>query len=142
LRYADEGVTTRRGDPVLPADESLNAWHLVWQGMGFVPDTVRAAWETTNMLQLYERRLIDRRRTLQTALAVAYIEEDAEVRARVLPQIAAWNARWAAEPKLLITPKTVRLSVQGRERYSERAKAGVVLTPGTEFLRDRRGVGR
>jgi hypothetical protein len=140
LRYTDEGVLTRRGDPVLGADQELNAWNLLWIGMGFNADRVRAAWETTNMLKTYEGRIVDRRRTLQSALAMAIIEGDAEARARVLPKIQRWNATWAAEPALHITPRTVSLSVKGRERYSERAKAGVALNPGTEFLRERLGV--
>jgi hypothetical protein len=142
LRYATEGVQTRRGDPVLPDGDAMNPWNLLWVSMGFQPDKVRAAWESTNMLKEYEGRIVDRRRMLQTALAVSIIEGDADARARVLPQIVAFNARWADQPKLQITPQTVRLSVRGRERYSERAKSGVALNPGTEFLRERLGVAR
>jgi hypothetical protein len=138
-RYATEGVRTRRGDPVLGEDGSVNPWETVWQALGFSPDRVSAAWDTTNMLKLYEGRIVDRRTALQTALALATIDGDAEAQAAVLPKIRAWNQHWAESPKLLITPRTVRASVRGRERYSERARSGVALNPGVEGLRERVG---
>jgi hypothetical protein len=140
MRYASEGALTRRGDPVLGADDALNPWNVVWQALGFAPDKLNAAWDTTNMLKLYEGRIVDRRTALQTALALATIDGDSAGQAAVLPKIRAWNLSHADEPKLLITPRTVRASVRGRERYSERAKSGVALLPGVEGLRERIGV--
>ncbi|MGB5834762.1 MAG: PLxRFG domain-containing protein, partial [Thiohalocapsa sp.] len=138
MRYAEDGVTTRRGDSVLPADEDLGAWGLVWQGMGLSPDKVRAAWETTNMLKNYERHVIDRRRTLQSAIALGIIEGDTEAVGDLMPRVRAWNAKMPEE--LRINSRTVRASVQSRQRYSEKAQSGVVLLPGLEDLRERVGV--
>ncbi|WP_295442023.1 PLxRFG domain-containing protein [uncultured Thiodictyon sp.] len=138
-RYTREGVLNRRGDPVMGPDEQLNAWELVWQGLGMSPDKVGAAFDTANMLKLYEGRIVRRRTELQTAFALAAKDGDREAEARLAPKIQAWNLKHQQDPKLLITPRTVRNSVKAGERHTQRAQSGVELRPGTERLRERLG---
>ncbi|MGB5834828.1 MAG: hypothetical protein WBG92_22975 [Thiohalocapsa sp.] len=85
---------------MLPADEYLGAWGLAWQGMGLSPDKVRAVRETTNMLKNYERHVIDRRRTLQSAIALGIIDGDTEAVRDLMPRVCAWNAKMPEELRI------------------------------------------
>lgn len=79
-RYAEEGVQTLRGDPVL---ESLSPYEILWTAMGMQPDALRVQWDRNNAVKRYEGEILDRRSRLMTAAALALIHGDREGLANV-----------------------------------------------------------
>lgn len=122
-RYATQGVNTLRGDPVV-AD--LSPWEILLQANGFAPEKVSRQYETTRALKNYEQHILDRRKSLVNAFAMALRNGDASDRASVLSKIGAFNK---ANPELAITSSGLQQSIKNRARYSARAEAGIVLNP-------------
>ncbi|WP_164186104.1 PLxRFG domain-containing protein [Stenotrophomonas maltophilia] len=122
-RYATQGVNTLRGDPVV-AD--LSPWEILLQANGFAPEKVSRQYETTRALKNYEQHILDRRKSLVNAFAMALRNGDASDRASVLSKIGAFNK---ANPELAITSSGLQQSIKNRARYSARAEAGVILNP-------------
>ncbi|UXB21797.1 PLxRFG domain-containing protein [Stenotrophomonas maltophilia] len=122
-RYATQGVNTLRGDPVV-AD--LSPWEILLQANGFVPEKVSRQYETTRALKNYEQHILDRRKSLVNAFAMALRNGDAGDRASVLAKIRDFNK---VNPELAITSSGLQQSIKNRARYSARAEAGIVLNP-------------
>lgn len=125
-RYATQGVNTLRGDPVV---ENLSPWEILLQANGFAPEKVSRQYETTRALKNYEQHILDRRRSLVNAFAMALRNGNASDRASVLSKIGAFNK---ANPELAITSSGLQQSIKNRARYSARAEAGIVLNPKLE----------
>ncbi|HHA2651934.1 TPA: PLxRFG domain-containing protein [Stenotrophomonas maltophilia] len=122
-RYATQGVNTLRGDPVV-AD--LSPWEILLQANGFAPEKVSRQYETTRALKNYEQHILDRRKSLVNAFAMALRNGDASDRASVLAKIRDFNK---VNPELAITSSGLQQSIKNRARYSARAEAGIILNP-------------
>ena len=122
-RYATQGVNTLRGDPIV---EDLSPWEILLQANGFAPEKVSRQYETTRALKNYEQHILDRRKSLVNAFAMALRNGDASDRASVLSKIGAFNK---ANPELAITSSGLQQSIKNRARYSARAEAGIILNP-------------
>ncbi|HFF6007026.1 TPA: PLxRFG domain-containing protein [Stenotrophomonas maltophilia] len=122
-RYATQGVNTLRGDPVV-AD--LSPWEILLQANGFAPEKVSRQYETTRALKNYEQHILDRRKSLVNAFAMALRNGDAGDRALVLAKIRDFNK---VNPELAITSSGLQQSIKNRARYSARAEAGIILNP-------------
>ncbi|MBN5074485.1 PLxRFG domain-containing protein [Stenotrophomonas maltophilia] len=122
-RYATQGVNTLRGDPVV-AD--LSPWEILLQANGFAPEKVSRQYETTRALKNYEQHILDRRKSLVNAFAMALRNGDAGDRASVLAKIRDFNK---VNPELAITSSGLQQSIKNRARYSARAEAGIILNP-------------
>ena len=118
LRYADEGVQTLRGDPIV---ERLNAWQLLVQGVGFVPGEVAKQYDANRAVKFYEKRLLDRRRRLVSRWWLARQAGDREGVAEALAAIKAFNAK---NRPLAITGATLARSMRTRIRYRHDALPG------------------
>ena len=123
IRYGAEGVNTLRGDPVV-AD--LSPWEILLQANGFAPEKVSRQYESTRALKNYEQHILDRRKSLVNAFAMALRNGDASDRASVLAKIRDFNK---VNPELAITSSGLQQSIKNRARYSARAEAGIVLNP-------------
>ncbi|HHA2863154.1 TPA: PLxRFG domain-containing protein [Stenotrophomonas maltophilia] len=122
-RYATQGVNTLRGDPVV-AD--LSPWEILLQANGFAPEKVSRQYETTRALKNYEQHILDRRKSLVNAFAMALRNGDVSDRASVLAKIRDFNK---VNPELAITSSGLQHSIKNRARYSARAEAGIILNP-------------
>jgi len=117
IRYASEGVNTYRGDPLV---DDISGWETALQSMGITPDRVSHRYDRNSSLRLYESRILDRRRRLLNAAALAKMAGD----------MAAYReARMRLREALGESPdKKIRQSIRARERYSERAEGGMALS--------------
>ncbi|HFT7412047.1 TPA: PLxRFG domain-containing protein [Stenotrophomonas maltophilia] len=122
-RYATQGVNTLRGDPVV---EDLSPWEILLQANGFAPEKVSRQYETTRALKNYEQHILDRRKSLVNAFAMALRNGDVSDRASVLAKIRDFNK---VNPELAITSSGLQQSIKNRARYSARAEAGIILNP-------------
>lgn len=123
MRYATQGVNTLRGDPLV---KDVSPYELLMQAAGFSPAKVSAQYELNNSLMNYEKALTDRRKALMDGYAMAVRMRDADAIRSVYKKIEAFNR---ANPEIGITAGQIRRSLQAREKYSERAVAGIVLNP-------------
>ncbi|WP_374295965.1 PLxRFG domain-containing protein, partial [Sphingomonas sp.] len=118
LRYAQEGVTSTRGDLVTdtdPMDELL-------QAIGFTPAEVARQYAENRALKGRERQILDRRKALLAAYAMAQQQEDEETVLEVRRKILTFNKTYPEKP---ITGQTLRRSLLARAAYTQRAEHGV-----------------
>ncbi len=119
VRYANEGVTSTRGDLVTETDGIDE----VLQAIGFTPAEVARQYEVNRELKDRERHVLDRRKALMAAYAMALRQDDQDAVLDVRRKIMAFNKAYPEKP---ITGQTIRRSLRAREAYSERAEHGVV----------------
>lgn len=75
------------------------------------------------MLKDRERHILDRRKALLAAYAMAVRQDDQDAALEIRRKIMAFNKAYPEKP---ITGQTIRRSLRTREAYSERAENGVV----------------
>jgi hypothetical protein len=130
VRYAAEGVSTLKGDPIVPR-EALTEWDLVLQANGFTPDRVRRQWDQNRQAKRYEGRVQDRRQALTGAYAMAALQQDPEGMREALRAIRAFNR---AQPTYPIQMENLRQSMRQRLRLRREMDAGVHLDPRLRHL--------
>jgi hypothetical protein len=118
VRYAGEGVTSTRGDLVTETD----AMDELLQAIGFTPAEVAKQYDVNRALKDRERHILDRRKALLAAYAMALRQDDQDAALEVRRKIMAFNKAYPEKP---ITGQTIRRSMRAREAYSERAEHGV-----------------
>ena len=118
VRYANEGVTSTRGDLVTDTDGQDE----LLQAIGFTPAEVARQYEVNRALKDRERHILDRRKALMAAYAMALRQDDQDAVLDVRRKIMAFNKAYPEKP---ITGQTIRRSLRAREAYSERAEHGV-----------------
>ncbi|MFZ1573972.1 MAG: PLxRFG domain-containing protein, partial [Chromatiaceae bacterium] len=134
-RFGVEGVTTRNGYPVMTAAE-LSSYELFWKAMGMQPEALAVRWDANSATKLYEGRIVNRRKALITAAALAMIHKDAATLKLAREEIAGFNK---ANPEVKIGLATLTRSVRGRNTQRERAQFGVLVNPKLAGLRQTAG---
>lgn len=122
-RYASEGATTMRGDPLVT---ELKGRELLAQFLGFTPAVVAEQYERNSALKNAEKRIMDRRRDLMDKYAAAHKLKDVDAKADAMTAIKAFNRE---HKQVAITPNTIRQSLQARKRYTDRTEGGVNINP-------------
>ncbi|MGL6289932.1 MAG: DUF7178 family protein [Silanimonas sp.] len=122
-RYAEEGVQTLRGDPII---EQLSAWEILGQSQGFSPAELSEQYSRNNALKRAEQRVLDRRQGLVNLWWNARQSGDQQAVAEAMQAIVKFNKRWPAKA---ITADSLRRSMQSRLRYSRDAVDGVGIDP-------------
>lgn len=122
-RFANEGATTMRGDPLV---SELKPQEVAAQMMGFTPAVVAEQYERNSSLKNAEKRIMDERRGLMDKYAMAHKLKDTETKAEALDAIKVFNR---SHKEVAITPQTIQQSLRARNRFSERTEGGVTLNP-------------
>jgi len=78
-RYNAQGLTNLRGDEILPQSE-IDGWDLIAQALGFTPAKIVETYERNNALKNAETRLLNKRRQLMNAYALAVAQKDSAAR--------------------------------------------------------------
>ena len=116
-KTATEGVLTSKGAEVVPG--GLNAYQLIWQGLGMKPEELAIRQDANAAVKLYEDRIKTRRAQLMTAAALAIIHHDPEASVAVVPKITAFNQEY---PEWPISQRGIRTSVRNRVRSTAQAQ--------------------
>lgn len=124
-RFANEGLTNRNGDELLPADQ-FEAWDTVMKAIGFSPAKVAETYERNSALKNAEQRILDQRSALLNQFALAVSMGDREARDRVLERMKAFN-RVPAHRGVAITGETIKRSMAARKRNAEKREDGVLI---------------
>lgn len=123
LRFADEGVNTLRGDPVV---EDLGVFATIAQLMGMAPAAVGNAYDIQGDVKGYADYIKRRRTGLMDAYAMAWRLGDTDAQQETLEKMRAFSRKY---PELAITSDSIRRSFQTRARYSAQAENGIVVDP-------------
>lgn len=126
IRYSTEGVNTLRGDALIP---DLSPAQTVLQLAGLAPAQVNERYDANNAVKRYEEAILRRRARLLDGFALAVRLEDDRLRESTMQRIRAFNA---ANPEIPIDAKTIRTSLQARQRYTERSLGGIAVNPKIE----------
>ncbi|WP_444668343.1 PLxRFG domain-containing protein [Cereibacter changlensis] len=121
-RYANEGVTTRNGDDIM---ENVNPYQLLVQSMGFTPAAIGERYDINSGLMNKEKRITSERKAIHKAAGDA-ARETGSIPPAIVDQIRAFNAEY---PEYPITSDSIKGSLQGRIRASQRNEFGVALNP-------------
>jgi hypothetical protein len=87
VRYASEGVTSTRGDLVTDTD----AMDELLQAIGFTPAEVAKQYDVNRALKDREQHILDRRKALLAAYAMALRQDDQDAALEVRRKIMAFN---------------------------------------------------
>lgn len=123
LRYETQGVNTLRGDPLIE-DAGVSAG--IFQLLGFSPAEVSEQYELNSAVLGYDDAISSRKKVLLDAYALTYTERDVEGIRAASAKIRDFNR---AHPGAAITTKTLRRSMQSRQKFSERAMNGIAVSP-------------
>lgn len=121
-RFATEGAETLRGDPII---EEMSPYQIILQINGFTPAQLAERYEINNRLKNEEARIMDQRKSIHRAVGDAVRAGD-PISDALLDRIRDFNARF---PEYPITPATIKQSVQGQIRASDRNEFGIQLNP-------------
>lgn len=121
VRYATDGVQTKRGDPIL---DEVSPWQIALQANGFSPLEISEQYQKNNALSGKVRAIRDRRQLLLNRWALGKRLGDYELEFEALAAIERFNQ---ANPTVAIRSSDRVRSMRQRERISEQAVNGVII---------------
>ena len=119
LRFATEGVNTRRGDPIL---EDIGFGSAVAQAFGFAPAEYTRQLEINSVEKGKERYVTERRTKLLRQYYLAIREGDADEAENVMRDIQEFNQR---HPTIGITGESILRSMKQHGRTTSQMYKGV-----------------
>lgn len=128
LRFATEGATTLRGDPIV-AD--IGPYGIFIQLLGFTPQELARAQEARGEILSITQALDRRRSNIMNRLWIAHRNGDTEAYDDIAEEIIDFNSK---NPDEEITEETVRRSFAQRQRISDRAVQGLSLPERRQYL--------
>jgi hypothetical protein len=128
LRYADEGVTTARGDPIV---EDIDAWTIGAQFFGFAPAEYTRQLEINSKLKAFDRDIVERRTKILKEYYVATRVGDSDGASEAMEKMMKFNEKY---PENAITPKTIKNSMAQHMRTTQEMYHGMTVS---KPMRDR-----
>ena len=125
-RYANEGVLTARGDPII---EDITATEIMLQALGLTPQRLSSQYKINNQIKDIEQQILERRMSLMDQYARALRDKDYNTLADVQEQIGDFN-QVNPYKGVAITPDSIRRSIAKRESISEETKKGIFIAKG------------
>jgi hypothetical protein len=120
LRYAAEGATTVRGDPIM---EEVSAWNVAGQAFGFAPAEYTRQLEINANEKGKDRATTEARTKLLRKFYTATRLGDASEAQDVMEDIVKFNSK---HPTIAITGTTIRDSMKKHAQTSAMMQKGVV----------------
>lgn len=124
-RYLNEGVLTRKGDPVVERDR-LDPWDYIAQAVGFTPAKIAETYDRNSALRTAEGAVMDERRELMNRYALAYRLGDDDARADAIAAIKKFN-RVPMHRAVAITADSLRQSLKARIRNATKQEDGLLI---------------
>jgi len=127
IRFAAEGATTRRGDPIT---EDINPYNIVMQAAGFAPQGYIQALEFNKNNRRRQEAINSRRGKLLRRRNIALREGDIDEVRRIDQQIQKFNEGLPeGAEKSRITADTKKRSQASFGRTTEKMRGGMTYTP-------------
>ena len=118
-RFEQEGVTTRRGDLLVP---DMNWAMMVQQALGFTPDVIAAQYAQNTARYEFKDALAKRRKGLTDRYIYAIHEQDSELRQETLDFIKKFNR---LNPEAPITAQALKSAIKNWTRARALSEGGV-----------------
>jgi len=126
-RFAREGATTRRGDPIT---EDINPYNLVMQSLGFAPQGYIQQLEFNKNNRRRQEAIDSRRGKLLRRRNMAVREGDSDELRKVMKEIQEYNAGLPrGSEKSRITAETLNRSLKSFRRTTDKMRGGMTYTP-------------
>jgi hypothetical protein len=123
-RYADDdGVLTRRGDPVI---EDLNGFNLGAQFFGFAPAEYTQKMAINATQKRKDRKITTDKTSLLRKYYIAMRQGDSKEVNKIMRDILEFNGK---NPLVAITPDTIKRSMSQHMRTTQRMYNGVLFSP-------------
>jgi hypothetical protein len=120
LRYATEGATTVRGDPIM---EEVSAWNVAGQAFGFAPAEYTRQLEINANEKGKDKATTEARTKLLRKFYTATRLGDASEAQDVMEDIVKFNSK---HPTIAITGSTIKDSMKKHAQTSMMMQKGVV----------------
>ena len=127
-RYATEGATTLRGDPIVA---NVGIHGILVQLLGFTPQEVARAQEARGEILSIVGQLDRKRSNLMNRLWIAHRTGDTSAYDEIGEEIIEFNSK---NPSEEISEETIRRSFAQRQRISDRAVQGLSLPERRQYL--------
>lgn len=127
-RYATEGATTLRGDPIVA---NVGIHGILVQLLGFTPQEVARAQEARGEILSIVGQLDRKRSNLMNRLWIAHRTGDTSAYDEIGEEIIEFNSK---NPNEEISEETIRRSFAQRQRISDRAVQGLSLPERRQYL--------
>jgi hypothetical protein len=121
IRFATEGATTLRGDPIV---SDVNAWNAGAQMFGFAPADYIAQQEINASLKGFERAVTKQQKSLLLNYYMAARQGDSEAVQDITQQMGEFNRK---HPTLAISGDTLRKSMQAHAKASAQKYHGLTF---------------
>ena len=125
-RFADEGVLTARGDPII---EDITTREIIFQALGLTPQRLSSQYKINNQIKDIEQEILQRRMSLMDQYAKAVRERDREGASEIMEEIREFNSRNPFKG-VAITSDTIRRSIAKRESVSQETEKGINIAKG------------
>ena len=127
-RFAQEGATTLRGDPIVG---EVSTWGLFLQALGFTPVDIARGYEAMAEIKGMDKDLDQRRKRLLQQVTLAQINGDYTAFGEIYDKIEAFNEK---NPENPISKESIKRSLAQRVKDSDRALRGIIVNPKREYL--------
>jgi len=123
FRYANEGMTTRRGDPVV---DDVTTGNIIGQMLGFAPTAYTMNQERNQVLKRIDTSIGKERTALMKSVYMTLRKGDSEERAAALKKIAEFNRR---NPRNPIEGVDLMRSMKQHQQTTEDMYNGIMINP-------------
>jgi hypothetical protein len=127
-RFAQEGATTLRGDPIVG---EVSTWGLFLQALGFTPVDIARGYEAMAEIKGMDKDLDQRRKRLLQQVTLAQINGDYTAFGEIYDKIEVFNEK---NPENPISKESIKRSLAQRVKDSDRALRGIIVNPKREYL--------
>lgn len=121
-RYSTEGITTVKGDDLLPGAGLVEA---IKQGLGFVPANVAERYERNTRMMNRQNEAAGERSSILRDVAKR-LQGGETIDEGTMERLRTFNTSW---PEWAIDMETIRSSMGSRARASQRNEFGLQLNP-------------
>ena len=130
MRYAEEGVTTMRGDKLV---ESLTPFELFIQSLGFRPADIAEIQYYNITKKGQEQEILKERQNLLNLYGLAFMSNDGEAFEKSLEKIFKYNEK---HPTTAIPMSSLNRSVKQRLEKSTQAEHGLIVDKRLQHMLD------
>lgn len=123
FRYANEGMTTRRGDPVV---DDVTTGDIIGQMLGFAPTAYTMNQERNQVIKRIDTSIGKERTKLMKSVYMALRKGDNEERAAAIKKIAEFNRRNPGNP---IEGADLMRSMKQHQQTTQDMYNGILINP-------------
>jgi hypothetical protein len=120
-RYANEGVNTLRGDPLV---EDVGSFSLLMQSIGLRPADVAEIQFKNIVRKGQEQEVLKERQNLLNLYGIAFMANDSDTLEKAYERIDKFNAK---HPSVWIPAKTLTISIKERMTKSAQTEHGLYI---------------